>query len=140
MKIKEKFRQAFILALHPKCKAYEEAVMEESDRYTTECFCNECNKKVLKDMYWKYICCNITFPNVRFEKKYTPLPITIDRVMKALEGKCLVSLFETGQIRNNEKNIDICQWKLTKENTKSCTEDDQTEETLKTLTDLITNT
>ena len=67
--------------------------------------------------------------------KYVPYHITLGRVMQAMKN----GLYEKGEEQkyyDNRKYL-IDNWKLTKENGQECTDDDQTDETIKKLSEVI---
>ena len=125
MNNREKFKRAVIEAIHG--LPYDEAIRNEvySDftwyKYDKEIFCSDL-KRMIEDII------DNDGENIYdiMEDYYTKgFPITIGRVMQALNNKikdCPL-LFCNGEIATTE--IDNVQWKLTKENGQECDDSDQ---------------
>lgn len=120
---------------------YEEAIKKEEQIEKKWCqeFSNICWEKWSD---WRYVCecCRRFWWQQRVE--YKMRSITIWRVMKAIlnhykyETNVLYSLIDW-RLFWWDDNEDICNWKLTNEDWRECTDDDQTDETIEKLYNLI---
>jgi hypothetical protein len=139
----EKIREVVVIANNPECKTYEEALQEESKIHgcliaiITSPYSEQYRKIEMATILWddgidssgneRYYCYrnNATFTTVKGKNKILGLPLTLERVMVALnevdEGYAYsneyIVYFDPGD-KDHDFNFDvICEWKLESEET-----------------------
>lgn len=147
---REQFKELVIMGNHPECKTYEEAVKKEKLSIVTQeikKWAEERKSKLI--MKWDSHKAQslvyddlLEISSLRGELPVITLPITIGRVMVALENKGCKDLFWTNKGAlfwncGTELNHHQCFWELSK-NGQECTDDDQTNETIDKLIKLWT--
>lgn len=145
MKQLQQLKEKIILALHPECKSYEEAI-EKEEMLDITYFCPHCSKE-LKKYESDYNHCDKCLKSFSYKEKeklvikiYTNLPITLGRLLQAFKRHISNSEFWNQEGENYHiLNIIEC-WKITECNGfTEATLDDQSEETINKLLELFNN-
>lgn len=131
---RQQLKKAVIMALHLDCKTYEEAVKKEF--------------RITRNIGWDNDCIFLGEEKglyILFDKKIFSPSLTLSRILQALNeemwgyffthGEIMLGCFDGETIQRIEK---ICDWKLTKDNGETATDDDQTDETIEKLLSLLT--
>ena len=138
LQIRDEFRKLVIMGNHPECEMYEEAIKKDFVYGKSPEIIGELRQYVLLEDWLSELDNQMEqsfYEGIDIATGAEYQPITIGRVMQALEAKSISydETLDNGTGTYRTRSFLLNDWKLTKDNGQECTADDQYIETIKKL-------